>query len=99
MPCTAIKFQKDGRDVRLKFMTVINGEQLDVDAFACDENFIPVSGPEMTTMLMDEEEYHRNLRKDAHERGHFVKEESTNPEWNPSDLLDGASGNLEIIHE
>ena len=34
MPCTAIKFHKDGRDVRLKFMTVINGEQLDIDAFA-----------------------------------------------------------------
>jgi hypothetical protein len=97
MPCTAIKFHKDGRDVRLKFMTVVNGEQLDVDAFACDENFIPVAGPEMTTMIMDEEKYHRNLRKDAKERGHLVIEECTNPEWNPDDKIDGAADNYEIV--
>jgi hypothetical protein len=85
MPCTAIKFKKEGRDIRLKFMTVPNGDHLDIDVFACDDNFIPVAGPEMTTMLMNEENYHRNLRKDAHEKGQFVKEESTNPEWNPEE--------------
>lgn len=97
MPTTAVKFHKDGRDIRLKFMTVVNGEQLDIDVFACDENFIPVAGPEMTTMLVDEEKYHRDLRRESNNRGQFVKEESTNPEWNPSDLIDGAADNYEIV--
>jgi hypothetical protein len=31
----------------------------------------------------DEETYHKELRKQASEKGHFVPEESTDYEWNP----------------
>ena len=39
--------------------------------------------PEHCVRTETEEEYHRGLRKEAHAKGHFVKERSTNPEWNP----------------
>jgi hypothetical protein len=84
MPCTALKITKpDGTIVRMKFMTVWNPPQTDVDLFNCNENFEPIGDPMMTAFKEDEETYHRKLRLDATEKGHFVPEESTDPEWSP----------------
>ena len=84
MPCTALKFQTtEGEVKRLKFMTVQTPEHLDVDIFSCNEDFIPEGDAFMTIDKRDEENYHRTLRREATEKGHYVSEESTNPEWNP----------------
>lgn len=90
MPVTAIKVD----DVRVKFITVHlppapsteGGEPksfLQVELYSCDEEFIPQGSPSKSIHEKDEETYHKELRALAKEKGHFVPEESTDPEWNP----------------
>src|SRR6188768_2693786 len=45
--------------------------------------------PEYGVDKRDEETYHRSLRIGASKVGHFVKDFSTNPEWNPEEVLEG----------
>jgi len=54
-----------------------------VQLYNTEGEFSPTGEPESCVRSETEEEYHRNLRKDAKEKGHFVKEYSTNSEWNP----------------
>jgi len=100
MATTALKVENPGEEiVRVKFMTNPievpakdgNGTKvfLDVELHTCDEDFIPKGRTSKTVQDRSEEEYHRDLRKQAAEKGHFVAEESTNPEWNPVITLDG----------
>lgn len=100
MATTALKLENPGQDsVRVKFMTVYieapakDGNDtklfLDVEVHLCDEEFIPQGRTSKTVQDRSEEEYHKDLRKQAAEKGHFVAEESTNPEWNPVITLDG----------
>jgi hypothetical protein len=81
-------------DVRIKFMTVpgepITSEDgtstksfLQVELYTCDEEFIPQGMASKSIHEHDEETYHKELRKQASEKGHFVPEESTDYEWNP----------------
>jgi hypothetical protein len=84
MATTAIKVVKEGHAVRSKFMTVDTGSHLDLDVYHCDEEFKPIGNPRQGVDVRSEEEYHRELRKEAHSRGQFVPEESTDPEWNPA---------------
>lgn len=56
---------------------------LNVLVYNCNQEFIPEGNPEAGGVEMDEETYHRNLRKDAAEKGHFVPGESTDHYWNP----------------
>lgn len=90
MPVTALKIGEQ----RLKFMTmgseVIKSKDgkteksfLSIDLRVCDEDFIPTGPGSISVHGDDEETYHRNLRIQAKEKGHFVPEESTDPEWNP----------------
>ena len=83
MAVTAIQVD----DQKLLFMTVeaANREgSLDVDIHLADENFMPIGKPSLGHRDgLNEEEYHKQLRKEAKEKGHFVKDHSTNPEWNP----------------
>ena len=90
MAVTALKVG----DVRVKFMTAgsevvksKDGERekafLNIDLRQCDEDFIPTGPGSLSIHEDDEETYHRNLRIAAQEKGHFVPEESTDPEWNP----------------
>ena len=88
MACTAIKIG----DVRIKIITTPvsfpNTEGVirnftDVQLYKCDDDFIPEGSASRSIHEDDEETYHKNLRKESFERGHFVKEESTDIEWNP----------------
>jgi hypothetical protein len=90
MAVTALKIG----DVRVKFMTVpgqpITSEDgtstksfLQVELYTCDEEFIPQGMASKSIHEHDEETYHKELRKQASEKGHFVPEESTDYEWNP----------------
>lgn len=84
MGCTAIKITKeDGSIARIKFLTVGYPDHTDVDVYQCDENFQPMGNPLATTSDLDEESYHRSLRDDAHKKGQYVSEESTDPQLNP----------------
>lgn len=84
MACTALKITKDDGTVqRIKIMTVQIPDLIDVDIFNCTEGFIPVGEPLMSQVEGVESEYHTKLRADASEKGHYVPEESTDPQWNP----------------
>lgn len=72
----------DGKN--LLFMTVqVPNAGVDVDVFQADEEFTAYGTVSISSSHMNEEEYHKKLRAEASEKGHFVKEYSTNPEWNP----------------
>lgn len=97
MPCTALRVHDPEKGtVHVKFMTNMieapakEGDTtklfLNIEVYLCDEDFIPQGTTSKTLMDRDEEEYHRDLRKQAHEKGHYVPEESTDPEWNPEEL-------------
>lgn len=84
MATTAIQIEKDGKVERVYFMTVQkeNGE-VDVDIYKANEEWIPEGKPSIGYAPMGEEEYHKQLRQLATERGQFVPSYSTNLEWNP----------------
>lgn len=90
MAVTALKIG----ETRIKFMTVpgtpvlsddgtTTKSFLQVELFSCDEDFIPQGMSSRSIHEDDEETYHKKLREQAHEKGHFVPEESTDIEWNP----------------
>ena len=85
MATTAIEITREDGPNRLLFMTVQTQAGIDVDVSLADADFMPLG----TTSLgispthQDEETYHRTLRQQAHEKGQFVPNYSTNPEWNP----------------
>ena len=85
MATTAIKITREDGPNHLLFMTASTEAGIDVDVSLADGDFIPLG----TTSLgispkhQDEESYHRTLRQQAHEKGQFVPDYSTNPEWNP----------------
>lgn len=83
MATTSLRIEEKGRINHLQFMTVPTEKGVDIDVMLTDSDFIPVGNPSMSAMPVSEEEYHRKLRKEASERGQYVKENSTNPEWNP----------------
>ena len=92
MATTAIRITKDGNISRLKFMTVWNGQFLDVDVYHCDEKFLPTGTPLQGVDPREEKEYHMELRKESKARGQFVPEESTNNEWNEEIDESGSNG-------
>ena len=82
MPQTALKV--NGQN--LLFMTATRKDRtdvVDVDIFVADEEFLPTGTPSIGISEHTEENYHRELRKQAKEKKQFVPEHSTNPEWNP----------------
>lgn len=84
MPCTALKIiNEDGSIKRIKFLTIWNPPFTDIDLYNCNEDFIPMDNPVSTQVEMDEDSYHKKLRTEASGKGHFVPEESTDPQWNP----------------
>lgn len=92
MACTALKVD----DIRIKFMTnVIEAPSkdgstikpfLNVELYICDEDFIPEGNTSKSIIDREEEAYHRDLREQAFKKGHYIPEESTDPEWNPKEL-------------
>lgn len=92
MACTALKVG----DVRIKFVTnpiefpAKDGSHskvfLNIELHNCDENFIPIGKTSKGLIDIEEAAYHKDLRKEAFSRGHYVPEESTDPEWNPEEI-------------
>lgn len=67
----------------LLFMTAPREDgNCDVDVYLANEDFMPTGTPSISAVKMDEETYHKDLRRLASEQGHFIKSFSTNPEWN-----------------
>lgn len=85
MPVTALNLPdpKGGGHKKVKFITDDSVPYLLVNIYQCDEDWIPQGKPTEGTHTDDEEAYHRLLRIEASKREHYVKEQSTNPEWNP----------------
>ncbi len=86
MATTALKITKNGVEERLLFMTVPrkDGKGLDIDVYLADDEFMPKGTPSLgISEQVDEGAYHTALRSEAEKRNQFVKDFSTNPEWNP----------------
>lgn len=86
MATTSLKIKStDGTDVNLMFLTSQMGEELIVvNIYKADEEFNPQGTASVSVaQFPSEEAYHTELRKGAIEKGHFVPDYSTNPEWNP----------------
>lgn len=90
MACTGIELPKkeDGSTNRLKVITEVNGESLVINYYACDGDFMPYGAAEVTISDKSEEEFHVKLRADADEKGQLVRNESTDPQWNPGYVPD-----------
>jgi len=58
---------------------------VDVDIFTADEEFMATGTPSLGTSPLEEEEYHKTLRIQSKEKGQFVPEYSTHPDWNPTE--------------
>lgn len=80
MATTAIKVQ--GKNMLFMTAEKENGE-VDVDIFLADDDFLPVGTPSIGYCDKSEEEYHKELREQANEKGHLIINFCTNPEWNP----------------
>ena len=84
MPATTLWITDEVRDIKMMFITQSFEEsEITVNIYKCDDDFIPRGEPVTRELHGSEEDYHKNLRKDAFEKGHFVSGHSTNPEWNP----------------
>lgn len=84
MPATTIRIKRDSGESRLMFITDQVDNTLTINVYPCDENYIPKGKPITSTIVgRNEEDYHRNLRKDASEKDQLMKGYCTNPEWNP----------------
>ncbi len=79
MPQTALTI----KDKNIVIITQQFDEELSINAYSADHNFMPLGEPVLSSLKINEEEYHKTLRKDANIHGHYVKGYSTNPEWNP----------------
>lgn len=86
MPCTSLRLpdqKRPGKFINVKFITQDFDINLSVDIYQCDNEWTPSGKPTQGTHIDDEKTYHINLRSEADKRGHFVKEQSTDPHWNP----------------
>jgi hypothetical protein len=84
MPATTLWITDSEKDSKIMFITQIYDEGgFTLNIYGCNEDFIPQGQPVTKEIIGDEEDYHKKLRKDASDRGHFVAGHSTNPEWNP----------------
>lgn len=84
MPVTSVEIlQKDGSKSKLQFWTQQFPTGIFVGVRKCDDDWNPVGEPAETTDPREESAYHKELRQAAHEKGQFVAQFSTNPEWNP----------------
>lgn len=83
MPCTALKLNKEGVEYKIKFITQQQPTYLEILVYYCDDKFIPIGIPEHNASEKLEEDYHKELRQESSKKGDFVKEQSTNIEWNP----------------
>jgi len=81
MAATALEVT-NGQKVVTITTTTDNG--LYISLYQADENYKPIGVPEeFGNPATTEEQFHKNLRKEANEKGHYRPRFSTNPDWNP----------------
>lgn len=83
MPVTSIKTVQGDKETNLQFLTTSVGELLEVEIYLCNDQWIPQIKIGRSIDNRSEEDYHKELRKDAHDREQLVKKYCTDPEWNP----------------
>ena len=84
MPATSIMIMNDEAYHRLMFITQQSDEEgFTVSIYRCNEEFLPMGEPVTKDLMGKEMDYHISLRKDSSQKGHFISDYSTNPEWNP----------------
>ena len=84
MPATSIMIMNGEAYHRLMFITQQTDEEgFTVSIYRCNEEFLPMGEAVTKDLLGSEVDYHKSLRKDSIEKGHFMSDYSTNPEWNP----------------
>jgi hypothetical protein len=87
MAITSIKLKTQEGDQNLMFTTTSSTRYenvIEITIYICDDNFAPQAKLQETMDKRTEEEYHIQLRKEAHSRDQFINQHSTNPEWNES---------------
>lgn len=84
MPVTALKVPRDQGVIRTKVVTTATEHGLLVELYNCDSEWREVGNPERYGETVPEDQYHKALRMDASIAGHYIPEESTDPEWNPN---------------
>jgi hypothetical protein len=84
MPVTALAVPKEDKIVNLMFMSVQHAEtEAYVDIYTCNDSFYPLGEPVKVNLKGSEIDYHKALRTEAIEKGHYRPEFSTNREWDP----------------
>lgn len=86
MARTSLKIKTaDGLEEKLSIMTSeAENKIVLVNIYRTDDAYNPVGTASVSVARYDSEEaYHKDLRKLAGEKGQFVPDYSTNPEWNP----------------
>lgn len=83
MALTSLKIEKDGMINYLQFMTdQLEDGILRILLYVCDSSWEPLGEPQISGDRRTEEDFHVQLRISATEKGHYVPEFSTDPEWN-----------------
>ena len=86
MAATALKIPKEGKYTHLFVTsTPIEDKKTEVQVHLTGDKYIQSGMESLNGFVVEksEEEYHKNLRTDSDKKGHFVRDYSTNPEWNP----------------
>ncbi len=82
MPVTSLEIV-DKTIKKIQFITTSIDSLLEVEIYLCGENWNPISKIGRSIDDRSEEDFHKQLRKDASEKGQLVKKYCTDPEWNP----------------
>lgn len=80
MACTALT--PNGK----KVVVITNQTELGlyIALYEANDQFEPIGqADEFGDPTMNEEQFHRGLRKEADIKGHYVPQYSTNPDWSP----------------
>jgi hypothetical protein len=94
MATTALSIEKNGVKTNLMISTIQSAsDDLHIDIILCDDEFSP--GKVISTLAKnaEEQEYHKTLREESSEKGHFVKEFSTLLDHEPEPLEDVEENN------
>lgn len=86
MAATALKIPKDGKYTHLFIVsTPIEENKTDVQICLTGDTYVQSKMETLQEFMVEksEEDYHKSLRKESNEKGHFIRDYSTNPEWNP----------------
>ncbi len=86
MPITSVIAKLPSGEKYLQIVTQAHPEDENKIAVLfqeCDKDFMPIGGSDAGSDNRDEETYHKELRKQAAEKGELITSHSSNPEWNP----------------